>query len=115
MDEGIKFKGRHRGNSKVKYEHAMLPGLRELLESIQHWPEIQAINPGRISRTKPIGKSMLLIQYELQSGLKTIYKSGNGIQEVFFVSSDSWELHLKLLALDYKGIVVHKNPLYGRR
>jgi hypothetical protein len=44
---------KHRGkSSKLKYEHALIEGLRPLLESIAPWEEIHSIIPGRIRPTK---------------------------------------------------------------
>ena len=44
---------KHRGkSSKLKYEHALIEGLRPLLENIAPWEEIHSIIPGRIRPTK---------------------------------------------------------------
>jgi hypothetical protein len=74
--------------SKIKLEHSMAEGLRDFLESIKDWPEIQRIIPGRISRVKGQGSTRFKIQYDTSAGLKCLYRRGSTVQEVFFVSSE---------------------------
>lgn len=93
---------KHRGSSKIKYEHSMIDGLRPLLESIEDWDEISSINPGEIRRTKNVGGSngcVLKVQYETASGLKCIAKGSRSIQEVFIVSSCPDKLKDKIMVL----------------
>lgn len=94
----MQFKGKHRGNSKIKYEHTLIQGLRKFLENIQHLEEISAINPGKIEKIKSLGRFIFSIQYMTKSGLKCLAKSSNGcVQEVFIVSSEPGKLKTKLI------------------
>lgn len=79
-------KKRHRGSSKIKYEHHMVAGLRGLLEEIQDWPEIQSIIPGAIHRRAGAGGLRLMVQRETSTGLRCLAKSGGAVQEVFITS-----------------------------
>jgi hypothetical protein len=92
---------KHRGSSKIKFEHHIIEGLRPLLEKIQKWPEIKAINPGEIKRSSyNSGKLNLKVQYKTASGIKCLAKSSSGrIQEVFIVSHDADTLIKKLSEL----------------
>ena len=76
----------------------MIDGLRELLESIQKWPEISGIIPGRVYVRKSSGKLKIKIQYTIPSGLKAMAKGGTCVQEVFFISSNPEGLKKKLEA-----------------
>jgi len=76
----------------------MIKGLKELLQSIETWEEISGIIPGRISPSK-VSALHLTIQYETSSGIKCLAK-GDGVQEVFFVSSDPKSLLFKLQELE---------------
>ena len=74
------------GSSKIKYQHGMIAGLRELLESIEDWDEFRTAVPGVIRPTKGAGPAVLRVQYATSSGLKCLAKSGAAVQEVFFVT-----------------------------
>jgi hypothetical protein len=74
---------------KIKYEHGMIKGLRECLESLQKLPEIQSMIPGEI---KPVKKSSQLKVRNLMptpTGLKALFHSGGAVQEVFFVGNEA--------------------------
>lgn len=86
---------KYRGNSKIKYEHSMIKGLKLFLESIEGWEEIKSIIPGRINQSKSYTELHLTIQYKTNDGVKCLAK-GEGIQEVFFVSSVPNELIIRL-------------------
>ena len=78
---------KHRGNSKIKYEHHIIPEVRELLESIEHWPEIISIIPGQIHQTRRASRPLWLdVKYPTRTGLKVLAKSPSAVQEVFFVT-----------------------------
>mgnify|MGYP001582180345 CR=1 FL=1 len=79
---------RHRGSSKIKYEHHMIQGLRQLLEQIEPWDEIKSIIPGQIRPTKSHKSLMLQARYNTQTGVKCLARSGSAVQEVFIVSSN---------------------------
>lgn len=70
---------------KVKYEHSMIKGLREYLESIQKNPEIQSMIPGEIKPVKKPSPFKIRRVTPTGSGLKAIFHSGGAVQEVFFV------------------------------
>lgn len=84
------------GNSKIKYEHGMIDGLRELLETIEPWEEIRSIIPGVIKTSKSRHKLLLRIQYETPTGLKCQARGGLAVQEVFFVTSEPEKLQKRL-------------------
>lgn len=78
----------------------MIQGLRELLESIQPWPEITTIIPGRIKPTKGAGVSLhLTVQMPTTSGLKCLARRSGQIQEVFIVTRQPSELEKRLRSL----------------
>ena len=87
---------KYRGKGKIKKQHGMIDGLRKLLESIQDWPEIDGIIPGRINPCKLGGKVKLRISYQTLTGLKIIANSHGGVQEVFFVAQNPVVLEQKL-------------------
>ena len=74
----------------------MIKGLRRLLSSIEDWPEINSIIPGRIDRAKEGGKIKLRVNYQTSSGLKAIARGNASIQEVFFVTNQPDDLLKKL-------------------
>src|ERR1700751_6085916 len=91
---------KHRGkSSKLKYEHALIDGLRPLLESIAPWQEIHSIIPGRIRPAKGSKRQIkLAIQYATVTGLKALAKNGTAVQEVFFVTANPQAVRERLLA-----------------
>jgi hypothetical protein len=91
---------KHRGkSSKLKYEHALIEGLRPLLESIAPWEEVHSIIPGRIRPTKGSKRRISLeIQYFTATGLKALAKTGTAVQEVFFVTANPQAVRERLLA-----------------
>jgi len=91
-------KKKHRGSSKIKYEHNMIHGLRRLLEEIEPWPEIGSIIPGEIRRSSSFGGLKLTIQYPTGSGLKCLAKGSGAVQEVFIVSPSPAALAERLKA-----------------
>ncbi len=76
---------RHRKGS-VKMEHHIIPGLREVLEEIGHWPEVQTVVPGRIKHTGKGSTMWLRVQDQTVSGLKILAHNGGAVQEVFVVT-----------------------------
>lgn len=90
---------RYRGSSKIKTRHGLIPGLLKFLKKIEDWEEITAINPGVITQRRSSGRFVLRVQYCTESGVKCIARSGNAVQEVFFVSSGAEALEGKLIRL----------------
>jgi hypothetical protein len=90
---------KHRGkSSKLKYEHALIEGLRPLLESIAPWEEIHSIILGRIRPTKSSRRQIRLeIKYSTVTGLKALAKTGTAVQEVFFVTANPEAVRERLL------------------
>lgn len=74
----------------------MIKGLYKLLESIEHWDEIQGIIPGLIKPSKSSSDIELTVQYLTPSGLKCLAKCDGAVQEVFFISSNPEQLKKKL-------------------
>jgi hypothetical protein len=91
---------RHRAkSSKLKYQHALIDGLRPLLEGIAPWKEVHSIIPGRIRPTKgPRRPISLEIKYCTVTGLKALAKTGTAVQEVFFVTAHPRAVKERLLA-----------------
>ena len=91
---------KHRGkNSKLKYEHALIEGLRPLLERIAPWKEVHSIIPGRIRPAKAAKQKIRLeIKYCTVTGLKALAKTGTAVQEVFFVTANPQAVRERLLA-----------------
>jgi hypothetical protein len=92
---------KYRTNSKIKHQHNMIPRLRELLESIESWPEIKVIIPGAIKPTHGAsrGKLKLEVKYDTSTGIKCLAYSGSGIQEVFITTNDPSVLTSKIKEL----------------
>jgi hypothetical protein len=86
---------KHRGSSKIKYEHHMIPGLRTMLENMEQWAEITSIIPGKIARTQGHRAIGLQVKYETLTGVKCICYSGDQVQEVFFVVSGPESVSLR--------------------
>jgi len=86
---------RHRGHSKIKYEHHMIRGLRQLLEQIESWIEIKSIIPGEIKPTKSNKPLSMEIKYNTPTGIKCLARSGSAVQEVFIVTSSPEALELR--------------------
>jgi hypothetical protein len=95
---------KHRGkSSKLKYEHALIEGLRPLLEAIAPWEEIHSIIPGRIRPTKGSKRQIRLeIKYCTVTGLKALAKTGTAVQEVFFVTAKPHAIRERLMATAMK-------------
>ena len=88
---------KHRGASKIKLCHEMIKGLRNILESIENWPEIKSIIPAKIHPCNdPKSRITLKIQYQTRSGLKCLAYSGAQVQEVFFVTAEPEKLRERL-------------------
>jgi hypothetical protein len=90
---------KHRGSSKIKYEHGMIAELRKFLESIESWEEIVSIIPGIIKPTKTHGQFVFQIQYSTITGIKCLAKSDGAVQEVFIVAKDIESITKKINAL----------------
>ncbi len=88
---------RHRGKSKIKLEHSLIPGLRKFLEELQAWPEIHSIIPGEIKRRGGSNNRLTFkVQYPTTTGVKCIAQSAGAVQEVFIVGSNKVRLQLRL-------------------
>ncbi len=92
---------KHRRKShKIKYEHKMLKGLREVLEEIETWDEVTSIIPGKISPAGSVQRFKLVAKVDTPTGIKTIAYSGNAVQEVFMVSTNREGLRVRLRSLE---------------
>ncbi|HMW88531.1 MAG TPA: DUF2103 domain-containing protein [Candidatus Obscuribacter sp.] len=90
---------KYRGASKIKYQHGMIKGLREALEAIESWSEIQTIVPGEIKPCRGSGSGLRLnVKYKTAAGLKVLAKNNSSVQEVFFASNSPDALVSKLQA-----------------
>jgi hypothetical protein len=83
---------------KIKYQHAMIKGLREFLEvEIQPLPYVKSIIPGRIERTKGRNTDFFVrFQYKTETGAKLIAHRSGVVQEVFVVTSEPEKLKQKI-------------------
>lgn len=79
--------GKFRTN-KVKHEHTIIEGLRPVLDRMAACPAIQSIIPGPIGPHHSGRPLSLTIQYETETGLKLLARSGSAVQEVFLVAPD---------------------------
>lgn len=85
---------RYRGSSKIKYEHSLIPGLREFLEwELEPLAHVHSLIPGRIRKTKKIRNTLQVrFKYPVQGGAKILVYSSGAVQEVFVVTSRPEEL-----------------------
>jgi hypothetical protein len=85
---------KHRGSSKIKYEHDIIPGLRNFLEQrIEPLDWVDSIFPGAIKRTKnPIPKFNIRFQYPTPTGAKLLAYHSGVVQEVFVVTKEPHKL-----------------------
>ena len=73
---------------KLKKEHSILGGGRELLESIAKAPGVTRVIPGRIKAGKGPARGLYCtVQYRTEAGFKLLLHTGS-VQEVFLVCSD---------------------------
>lgn len=83
---------RHRagGSSKIKYEHHMIEGLRDFLEQIEEWEEIESIFPAVIERASIKQKETFSfkVRYPTPTGVKCLAKCRTAVQEVFIVTKN---------------------------
>ena len=103
---------KHRGkSSKLKYEQALIGGLRPLLESIAPWEEIHSIIPGRIRPTKGSKRPIRLeTKYFTGTGLKVLAKTGTAVQEVFFVTANPQAVRERLQAIAFSSLEISSRP-----
>jgi len=80
---------RYRGSSKIKYEHSIIPGLREFLEAeLEPLEHVRTIIPGRIKKTKKLAPKLhVRFGYPVRGGAKILAYSSGAVQEVFVVTS----------------------------
>jgi len=82
---------KHRArNSKIKYEHSMIPGLREFLEKeIEPLDFVKSIFPGEIKRTKGATSGLVVrFKYLTSTGAKLLAQKSSAIQEIFIVTDE---------------------------
>lgn len=76
-----------------------IPGLLSILEKLIHYPGIQTVTPGVISRVKGHAPHLKLrVSVPIRGGFKVLARSGKTVQEVFIVTSLSQESVTKLIA-----------------
>jgi Predicted metal-binding protein (DUF2103) len=81
--------------NKIKKEHSIIKNLEALLLIISKWDEVISIIPGRIKPANKQHKLHLTVSYMTKTGIKCIAK-GDGVQEVFIVSSSPEETKTKI-------------------
>ncbi len=84
---------KHRKN-KIKRQHGIIKGLKSFLEThVSPQEFVESIIPGEIKVGKTTGENLVVrYKYNTVSGAKLIARSGNSVQEVFVVTSDSDKL-----------------------
>lgn len=90
---------KHRAkNSKIKYEHRMIHGLRSYLEQeLEPLEYLKSIFPAEIRRTKSTSSKLrVLFKYETKTGAKLLAYGSGVVQEVFVVTNDVEKLKNKL-------------------
>lgn len=89
---------RYRRGSKIKYEHSLIPGLKEFLEDeLEPLDYVQVIIPGRINKTKgSLPGLRVRFQYPVKGGAKILAYSSGATQEVFVVTSRPEKLREEL-------------------
>jgi hypothetical protein len=74
---------------KLKIEHSIIDGVRDVLEILAAYPEIRTIIPGVIRPVRDArGKIQIRITVPVQNGWKAIALSAGARQELFI--STSW-------------------------
>ena len=83
----MKYRAR---NSKIKYEHDMIHGLRGFLErEIQPLDHVHSIIPGEIKHTKGANPGFKVrFQYATKTGAKILAYSSSAVQEIFVVTKN---------------------------
>ena len=91
------MKYRRANASKIKYQHAMIQGLRKFLEAIEDWDEIASIIPAQINRTKGSATGLrITVQTQTPSGIKCLARASGCVQEVFITTPQPEDLIAKL-------------------
>ena len=80
--------------NKIKREHGIIKGLKKFLENnVSNLDHVSGIIPGEIRVGNTTGENLVVrYRYETSSGAKLIARSGNSVQEVFVITSDSEDL-----------------------
>ena len=74
---------------KIKYEHGMIDGLSDFLESLQKNPNIQSMIPGEIKPVKTSSPLQIRRLMPTATGFKALIQSGGAVQEVFFIGEEA--------------------------
>ena len=80
--------------NKIKREHGIIKGLKKFLENnVSPLDHVSGIIPGEIKVGNATGENLIVrYRYETSSGSKLIARSGNSVQEVFVITSDTEDL-----------------------
>lgn len=95
---------KHRArSSKIKYEHTMIPGLREFLEKeIEPLDFVKSIFPGEIKRTRGTTSGLVVrFKYLTPTGAKLLAQKSSAIQEIFIVTNEPETL--KKIIINHQG------------
>lgn len=81
------------GKGRLVLNHSThIPGLLSILEKLIHYPGIQTVTPGVISRVKGHAPHLKLrVSVPIRGGFKVLARSGKTVQEVFIVTTLSAE------------------------
>lgn len=85
-------------NSKIKYQHSIIAGLRPFLEEkLQPIELVKSIIPGEIKATRnPVPRFHIAIKYKTGTGLKLLAYCSGAVQEVFITTNEPDKLQEKL-------------------
>ncbi|WP_299490032.1 DUF2103 domain-containing protein [Acaryochloris sp. IP29b_bin.137] len=76
-----------------------IPGLLVILEKLIHFPGIQTVTPGVISRVKRHSPHLRLrVSVPIRGGFKLLARSGKTVQEVFVVTTLPQDRFSQLIA-----------------
>lgn len=89
---------KYRKRSKTKHEHSMIPGLRQFLfEELEPLDQVEAIIPGRISKTKNQSDGLRLrYKYPVRGGVRLLAYNAGAVQELFVVTDRPKSVKAKL-------------------
>ena len=88
--------GSQSGVLKDKDCNRVAKEVRQLLEDIAQWEEIQRIIPGKIGSGKAVSAATIRVRQPMPNGLKCVARARNSVQEVFLITSKPEALQRRL-------------------
>lgn len=79
-------KHRHRNRrGGLKTEHKIIPGCKQILQTIASHPKVRLVIPGEIHQARHSQSTRIKLVYDTDTGVKCRLYSGPLVQEVFVV------------------------------